>query len=105
MLKHLQNQKGNQLKILAHRIARTKDAFVCFATAILFTAPAHAQPVMTRQPSDQSASLGASVKFQVSATSTSPPIRYQWRFAAADLAGQTNFTLTLTNIQVINAGD
>jgi len=76
------------------------------AGAILFVvmADALAQPVITRQPTNQSVSLGASVKFQVAATTTSPPIRYQWRFAAAELAGQTNSTLNLTNIQVINAG-
>src|SRR3989442_14509884 len=65
----------------------------------------NAQPVITRQPTNQSVSLGASAKFQVSATSTNPPIRYQWRFAAVMLAGQTNSPLTLTNVQLINAGD
>src|SRR5439155_4047156 len=66
---------------------------------------AHAQPVITKQPTDQSVSLGANVKFQVFATSTSPPIRYQWRLASTNLDGQTSSTLTLTNIQVINEGD
>src|SRR5438128_2916034 len=66
---------------------------------------ANAQPVITNQPTAQSVSLGASTKFQISATSASPPIRYQWRLALANLDGRTNATLTLTNIQVINAGD
>ena len=68
-------------------------------------AGAHAQPVITKQPTNQSVSLGASAKFQVSATSTNSPIRYQWRFASADLAGQTNSALNFTNVQVTNAGD
>jgi len=62
------------------------------------------QPIITTQPANQSVSLGASAKFQVSATSTNQPIFYQWRFAAADLAGKTNSNLNLTNIQVLNAG-
>src|SRR5437016_4409529 len=68
-------------------------------------ASSHAQAGITKQPTNQSVSLGASVRFQVSATSTSPPIQYQWRFVGANLAGQTNSALNLTNIQVINTGD
>ena len=68
-------------------------------------AQTYGQPVITKQPTNASVSLGASATFQVSATSTSPPIRYQWRFASADLAGQTKSTLNLTNIHVINTGD
>ena len=78
------------------------------ACSLLLTAAlakAYAQPVITNQPTDQSVSLGASTKFQISATSASPPIRYQWRHALTNLDGRTNSTLTLTNIQVINAGD
>jgi hypothetical protein len=45
---------------------------------------------------DQSVSLGASAKFQVAGTSTNPPIRYQWRFGATNLEGQTNSALLLT---------
>ncbi|MBI4661988.1 MAG: VCBS repeat-containing protein, partial [Verrucomicrobia bacterium] len=63
------------------------------------------QPKLATQPVDQSVSLGATVQFRVTATSTAPPIRYQWRFAAAYLEGQTNSVLNLTNIQVLNAGD
>src|SRR5207253_3468194 len=64
-----------------------------------------AQPIITKQPTNQSVSLGASAKFQVSARTTAPPISYQWRLASASLDHQTSSSLSLTNIQVINAGE
>ena len=51
-----------------------------------------------------SASTGADVKFAVSASGT-PPLYYQWQFHQADLPGQTNSTLILTNLQTAHAGD
>ena len=64
-----------------------------------------AQPVITRQPTNISVSLGASATFQVSATSTNPPILVQWRFVSTNLEAKTNLSLNLTNIQLLNAGD
>ena len=61
-------------------------------------------PIISTQPTNQSVSVGASAVFQVSARSTNGPIRYQWRFTGAELTGQTVSTLSLTNIQVVNAG-
>src|SRR5439155_3231941 len=81
---------------------RTLACSLLLATALAET---NAQPVITNQPTNQSVSLGASANFQVSATSASPQIRYQWRHVLANLDGRTNATLTLTNVQVINAGD
>ena len=62
-------------------------------------------PTLTKQPADQSVSLGANVQFLVSAKSTNPPVAYQWRFQATNLLAQTNATLNLTNIQRLNVGD
>ena len=63
------------------------------------------QPIITRQPTNQSVSLGATASFRVTATTTNPPILFQWRFATTNLSAATNFSLTLTNIQSTNAGD
>ncbi|MBM3834650.1 MAG: hypothetical protein FJ403_15530 [Verrucomicrobia bacterium] len=63
------------------------------------------QPKLAKQPVDQSVSLGATIQLQVVATSTGPPIRYQWRFGVMAITGQTNAILTLTNIQSSSAGD
>src|SRR5947208_13692540 len=63
------------------------------------------QPTITRQPMNQSVSLAANVSFNVIATSTNllTPITYQWRREKMDLSAKTNLSLTLTNVQLINA--
>jgi hypothetical protein len=75
-------------------------------TAVFLSGMANclAQPNVTRQPLDQSVSLGANASFQVSASSTTP-IRYQWRLGGTDLPGQTNSSVTITDVQVGDAGD
>src|SRR6266700_1482077 len=62
-------------------------------------------PLIPGQPTNQSVSLGAAASFRVTATTTSPPILFQWRFATTNVPNATNSSLTLTNIQIINAGD
>ena len=62
------------------------------------------QPVITQQPTNQSVSLGANVTFQVTATGAAA-LSYQWRFDALDLLSATNRSLSLTNVQLPNAGD
>src|SRR5437762_7441751 len=52
-------------------------------------------PNITRQPTNQSASLGAKITFNVSATGTTP-LYYQWRFNEADLLGKTSTSLVVT---------
>src|SRR6266516_5935225 len=80
-------------------------ALACSLLLTAALAKAHAQPVITRQPTNQSVSLGASAKFQVSATSTNPPILFQWRFMTNNVLNATNSSLALTNVQVTNAGN
>jgi hypothetical protein len=63
-----------------------------------------AQPVITKQPTNQTASLFADATFDVTATGDAP-LSYQWRFNDSDLAGMTTTTLTVTNVQLTNAGD
>ncbi len=58
---------------------------------------------ITAQPTNQNARLGTNVTFSVTATGA-PPLVYQWRFNATNIAGATNPTLTRTNIQATNAG-
>jgi hypothetical protein len=84
---------------------KTKHSLLAVGLLLAAAVNGFGQPTITSQPADQSVSLGASVKFQVSATSTNSPIQYQWHFAVAILAGQTNSALNLTNVQVIDAGD
>jgi len=90
---------------LRNLITMNTHILICSLMLATALAKANAQPVITKQPTNQSVSLGASAKFQISATVTAPPIHYQWQFRAAELVGATNSTLNLTNIQVLNAGD
>jgi hypothetical protein len=68
-----------------------------------WTFVAAALPSITQQPSARSVVAGASVNFQVLAQVT-PPVTYQWRRNAEVLAGATNATLILTNVQADAAG-
>ncbi|MCW5550661.1 MAG: VCBS repeat-containing protein [Verrucomicrobiae bacterium] len=55
-------------------------------------------------PMDTNASLGATVSFRVYATSTNPPITYQWLHEGTNVPGATSQNLVLTNLTVAHAG-
>jgi hypothetical protein len=52
----------------------------------------------------QTAAVGNSATF-ISSVSGVGPFTYQWRFQGVNLAGQTNSTLTVTNVQPTSAGN
>ena len=60
-------------------------------------------PSITSEPLSQTVSPGATVTFDVAATGT-PPLSYRWRMNTNIIAGATNASLTLTNVQPANAG-
>ena len=60
-------------------------------------------PVITSQPINQTNYAGESVAFTVVADGAQP-LNYQWSFNLFNIADATNSTLTLTNIQVGQAG-
>jgi hypothetical protein len=62
-------------------------------------------PTITRQPTNQSVSLGGAVDLVVVATTTNPPISRQWQHASTNapitftnLPGATNYLLRLNNV-------
>ena len=61
-------------------------------------------PVFVTQPTSQTVTVGDTVTFNVSATGT-PPLSYQWNFNGTNISGATNMTLTLTNVQLNQAGN
>ena len=71
--------------------------------ADVYVAPNLIAPVITQQPVNTSAIEGGGATFQVAATGTEP-LRYQWKFNDAPLAGATNTTLTLTGLTTNAAG-
>jgi hypothetical protein len=59
--------------------------------------------VITSQPTNQTVVVGGTATFSVSASGTSP-LSYQWTFNTTNITGATNTTLTLSNVQLNQAG-
>jgi len=63
----------------------------------------NAPPTITLQPGSQAVLLGTNATFLVTAAGTAP-LAYQWRLNGTDLPGAVKSALTLTNVQVAQAG-
>ena len=61
-------------------------------------------PAITQQPANQTAIVGGTAAFTVAAIGTTP-FFYQWNFNGTNIAGATNPSLTLTNVQLNQAGN
>src|SRR5262245_14720431 len=61
-------------------------------------------PQITNQPVSQIVAAGGAVTLTVGAQSFTP-LRYQWSKDSAPIAGATNSTLVLTNIQLTSGGN
>ena len=59
---------------------------------------------ITAQPESQELATGESATMTVAATGTEP-IRYQWQFNGIDIGGETQASLTLSNLVPENSGD
>jgi hypothetical protein len=82
-------------------VNRTLTSSPTFTYAIVLTGGVVAAPAITTQPVSLVLVSGSTAAFTVVATG-SPT--YQWRKDGAAIAGATSATLTLTNVQVANAG-
>jgi hypothetical protein len=60
-------------------------------------------PVITTQPVNKAGVLGSSASFSVVATGTGG-VTYQWRKGGTNIPGATSSTVTLTNLQAVDAG-
>jgi len=69
-----------------------------------FTLSVNSPPAITTQPTNQTVMAGGTVTFSVTASGT-VPLNYQWQFNGAGIAGATNATLTLINVQLPQAGN
>ena len=79
-------------------IGQSKDVFVAKLSVH------HRPPSITQQPASQTVDPGQSATFTVGAAGT-PPLAYQWRKEGMDIAGATNGSLILSNVQTNEAGD
>ena len=73
-------------------------------TSVVATLTVGVPPAITAQPQSLTNTAGTSATFTVAATGTAL-LRYQWQFNSANIAGATNATLTLNNVQSANAGN
>jgi len=60
-------------------------------------------PLIITQPADQAVTVGSTTVLNVVAGGTAP-LSYQWSFNSTNITGATNASLTLTNIQMAQAG-
>jgi len=68
------------------------------------TAPFGTAPVITLQPTNQNVAVGGTVTFAGLAQGT-VPLTYQWTFNGTNLSGATNASLTISNVQLDQAGN
>ena len=68
-----------------------------------FTVTVLVPPSISSQPQGVVVSAGMTTNLSVTAQG-SAPLRYQWMFETAPIAGATNANLTLTNLQAANEG-
>ena len=61
-------------------------------------------PVISTDPQNRAVKVGTNVTFTVGALGTAP-LRYQWQFNTADIAGATNSSFSLAAVQWGHAGD
>lgn len=61
-------------------------------------------PSITAQPQSQTNAFGGTANFTVAVNGTAP-LAYQWRFFGTNLTSATAASLSLTNLQVANAGN
>jgi hypothetical protein len=70
----------------------------------VFFLPPPSPPSITQQPVSQTNAVGSTVVFSVAVDGTQP-LNYQWSLNGTDLAGAVDAVLTLTNVQMSEAGD
>ena len=77
----------------------------CAVLEIIYTVVANQPPTIVLEPTNETAVLGGSTTFNVSAIG-SQPLNYQWYWNGTnELTGATNAALTLNDVQLTNAGE
>ncbi|HMJ91915.1 MAG TPA: lamin tail domain-containing protein [Candidatus Acidoferrum sp.] len=92
----LTNDAGNYTVIVSNSIGSITSSIAVLTF--------NASPLIVNQPQSTNVFVGQEVTFAVNAVG-SLPLRYQWRFNGANIGGQTNITLNLTNLQLSANGN
>ncbi|MBK8476504.1 MAG: immunoglobulin domain-containing protein [Opitutaceae bacterium] len=86
-----------------YRVVVTNSAGSVTSNAAALTVNTYA-PTITAQPASRNVNAGASATFSVTATG-SPVPTYQWQKDGTDIAGATNASRALANVQLSSAGN
>jgi hypothetical protein len=89
------NQAGNYFVVVSNAYG--------FPTSRVATVTVLVPPTITQAPQNVTAVAGSVAQMSVQAGGTAP-LRYQWTFEGANLVGQTNSTLAITNVQARHDG-
>jgi len=93
----------DELSIYQHALSQTEVQAI-YNAGSQGKCPPTTAPVITSEPADQVVPVGSSASFTVTATGSSP-LTCQWYYFQTNLlAGATNISLTLTNVQPGQAG-
>ena len=104
-------RRGHTSAVIQNRRRRLKSRshpWLALGLLLAGIGPALGQPSITNQPQSCTNGVGTTATFTVTATGTEP-LAYQWQkqdylLNITDLAGCTNATLVLTNVQTSQAG-
>ncbi len=80
-------------------VANNAGAVISQPAIVIVRAPLS----LSSLPQNRTVTAGSTTVFSVGANGTGP-FAYQWRLNSTNLAGATNFNLTLANVQIANAG-
>lgn len=92
----------NILAVEVHQAA-TNSSDLSFAAELRIAPVTFLGPAIATAPRSLARAVGDTATFDVTAIGTGP-LAYQWRFNGVSLAGQTNASLTLLNVQSAQAG-
>ena len=101
----------DQSSICSHRYIRPKvlsfgarddESFLNLDDVAVYAT--NGPPIITAQPTNQTVVVSSTATFSVTAGATQP-LNYQWSLNGTNLLGATNMTLTLTNVQLNQAGN
>jgi len=95
------NYLGSAVKFTVATVANGKVYVGAISNVLVFGLKT---PIITAQPQSLVVIPGDGANFSVTATTTAPPLRYQWFKDGSALDNQTNATLSLANVQVTDGG-
>ena len=101
------DQGGQSVAAVMNSIISNTDALTADDVAggqFLYGGGAPVAPTIANHPSNQAVIVGGNATFSVTANGT-PPLTYVWRKDGVPVAGGTGSTLSLTNVQLANAGN